>query len=374
MRFGHLVAFLGMVSTVVGCSRHETVVLQPAMHLDAPVAMALPTPVPEIAAKAAAKASAPFATEADLDHFAHVFHVDGRTFVALADAPADTLAAGAPSVLSDRGPMVIRRDVEAKLLPGSIVQEVGRPVRLYGASGAVCEGSLGAVMMIARFEPDPSTRMEWEGQLEDADGNPVPPAPPERVANESWEMAGEDARVLAAELKPRTGDCTNALMARAASAAPLPVVAPSAAPPAVTSAAIEQLRKLDTYQSFADIYREAFPDEANAHWELSAGTPTFAYFTGVHGSAYLWVRAEGGENCSAFHGVLAALWKVEGANTAKPRFTLVFEGASDMAPAAAVDVDGDGTPSLLGVETILRARGGQYETHGLSVPYFGCPC
>jgi len=90
-------------------------------------------------------------------------------------------------------------------LPKTLRAWLGRPVKVLGATGAVCETRLQRFAIRAQVTPDPRTAEHWEGC---ADG---PAMPPETIAQEIWRLsAAAGGRTLIAEF---SAPCKGALIA-----------------------------------------------------------------------------------------------------------------------------------------------------------------
>jgi len=368
MRISFMAVVVGLALGVVGCSKRETVVPVPVGNTTggegAVIVSRAPAPAPE------APSSQDDAASRDLDRFSHVFHHGDRAYVVLAQVTEDSWGRGAPSLVSVESPVVVRRDVDVVALPRALARRSGGSVRLVGASGVVCQGVIGPMSIVGRFEPHFGTRQDWEGKNHDI-GEPDAPLPIEQVASQAWDesVAG---RVLAAEVISTTGDCKRALYARAASLSAPAVIAESPAPPALADKAVEALRRLPSYATVEQNYRQS-SSGGPGRWEIENGSTDVTFFRGKDAS-YVWVSAYGGEACSDFDAHMVALWKVEGAGTPRPTFTLLHEGTDDLLPVGVTDIDGDGSVELLGHERILRRGSDGYATDSLAVPSFDCPC
>jgi len=366
MRLGSALAALLLLASAVGCSKREALVRIPSVEM--PVATS-PAPTPE--APLPAKPPA-MPGEIDPSLFAHVLVENGKTFVVLHTHPdVDRWGRGAPILVSDDAPVVTRREIEPSALPASLLRRSGMPVRLYGPEGAVCTGKLGPLAMISRVEPEYATRQQWKG--EDYDGTPIPPATPETIAEEAWSMA-EGGRSIVAELAEVEGNCKNAQFARAAD---LPAVRPITvkdASAALAARAVEEMRSLAGYADIDDNYQGSGIQEPGVRWEEHNGaSPTVKVFSG-EGGTYVWLDADAGEICSEFRGKLTALWKLEGGTSTGARFVKLYEGVDDFLPSTLVHLDRDGSPSLLGYQSVLRKGPNGFGVRSVTVPYFLCPC
>jgi hypothetical protein len=367
MRISLLAVVVGLALGVVGCSKRETVVPVPVVDTTGGEVAVV---VSRASAPAPGAQAPDEAASLDLDRFSHVFHEGGRTYVVLSQVTEDSWGKGAPALVSADFPVVVRRDVDVAALPGALARRSGRHVRLVGAAGVVCQGVVGPLSIVGRFVPHFGTRSDWEGKNHDI-GEPDAPLSADEIAHEAWNAVG-NARVLAAEIISTTGDCKSALFARAASLPAPAVIAAVPAPPALADKAVLALRRLPSYAAIEQNYRQS-SSGGPGRWEVEDGSTSVTLFRGKNAS-YVWVFAYGGEACSDFDAQMASLWKVEGEGSAEPSFTLVHEGDSDLSPDLATDIDGDGSPELIGHERILRRGHDGYAIDSLDVPSFDCPC
>ncbi len=359
MRLGSALAALLLVLSAVGCSKKEIEPTGPIAREPLPSAP-LPSKSPTTPA------------EPDPDSFAHVLVEGGRTFVVLHGAPEEERwARGAPTLVSDKNPVITRREIEPTALPASLVRRSGRPVRLFGAEGVVCEAKLGPLSMIGRVEPEFSVRQQWDG--EDLEGNPVPPATAEQVAEEAWSMA-EGSRSVVAELVEVRGDCKNALFARARDLAAPQTFTPRDAPASLAARAIQEMHTLSGYAEIDEMYEDSSVKKPGVPWEKHDGaSPSVKVFSG-DGATYVWLDAYAGMSCSDFQGKLMALWKLEGGPGKDAHFVKLYEGADDFSPNTLVHLDRDGSPSLLGFQSILRKVPHGFEVRSVAARFLYCPC
>jgi hypothetical protein len=368
MRISFMAVVVGLALGVVGCSKRDTLVPAPASNTTGGEGAVVVTRAPAPAPKA--PPSQDDVSSLDLDRFSHVFHHGDRAYVVLAQVTQDSWGRGAPSLVSTESPVTVRRDVDVAALPAALARRAGRSVRLIGPSGVVCQGVIGPMSLVGRFEPHFGTRQDWEGKNHDI-GEPDAPLPVAHVATEAWDesVAG---RVLAAEVISTTGDCKRALFARAASLPAPAIIAQQPAPHGLAGKAVDALRRLPSYATIEQNYRQS-SSGGPGRWEVENGSTDVTFFGGKNAS-YVWVSAQGGEVCSDFNAHLVALWKVEGEGTARPTFTLLHEGTEDLLPVGVTDIDGDGSVELIGHERLLRRGSEGHAIDSLAVPSFVCPC
>ncbi|HJZ86643.1 MAG TPA: nuclear transport factor 2 family protein [Polyangia bacterium] len=304
-------------------------------------------------AGAAAGAAAAGAATAR-DRFAFVV-ADG---VVLDSAPRKEWERGPPELLSDGFPMVVARSVDASRLPSALTSWRGRTLRLLSAGGKSCEAAVTGFRLIGRQVPHFGQREQWQGKAK-----PL-------VAAEAWDQSDH---VLVATLAP---GCTGTW----ARAAELPAPALADATPAegaLRAAALRELRRLPAYAAIQKSFREENP---KGTWEQAADSPRVDVLVmRARGKTLVSVSARAGAGCGGFEGELFAVWEATGEK-------LSLRGTADgyLVPAAAVDLDGDGTLEILYRgnwigdflgQGVLRLEAGVYRFgETITVPYHDCPC
>ena len=359
-------AFLALALVAVGCSKPQTPV---QIHEPTSVktdATETPVAVPD-------KPESLPSGQLDPAEFAHVVHDERSTFVVLSTTPdTDHWAKGNAILMSKDSPVIVRRDVDPAQLPKVLTRLTGRTMRLVGAKGEVCQGTLAKPFLLGRVEPHFGERSRWDGE-EDDNGGKTPALSEDRVAEIAWDMVS-DGKLLVAELVETNGDCQDARFARATELAPLPMTAARRPAPALGSQAMTALRKLPAYEAIEKSYLASSQAKPSVPWteSQSAEVTMQEFSTGT--AMYVWVSAFGGELCSDFSGQMNVLWKVSGTNAKKYEFELVYQGDANFSPHMLVKLPGDDAPSLLGQESILRKDTKGYEVEDLHVPYLDCPC
>lgn len=314
------------------------------------------------------------AGQIDSSEFAHVVTEGRSTFVVLsADPQHEQWAQGAPALVSKGSPVVVRREVDQTLLPKAMTRLAGRSMRLVGTAGEVCRGTLAAPVLLSRVEPHFGERGRWSGDDEDENGVKIPAPSDERVAEIAWDMAN-DGKLLVAELVGTTGDCRDALFARAADLPALTPVAARAPSASLTAQAMDAFRKLPAYEAIEKSYRSSSQATPSVSWTESQNADVTMHEFSTGKGTFLWVSAFGGEACSEFSGQMSVLWKVSGTNAKKFEFSVVYEGDAEFSPRMLLQLPGDEAPSLLGRESILRKDTKVYGVQDLHVPFLDCPC
>ena len=297
----------------------------------------------------------------------------GATYVVISAEPEhERWSAGAPSLVSKGNPIIMERSVNESLLPKPLASFKGRSMRVFGGSGEVCRGTLGAPMLIGRVEPHFGERQRWEGE-EDDNGNKSPALSDDRVAELAWDMT-TDGKLLVAELVETIGDCRDARFARAADLPALPTTAARRPAAVLATQAMTAFRALPGYKEIDTSYRSSKQTTASESWTESdnANVTMVEFSTGKE--SYVWVSAFAGEMCSDFSGQMSVLWKVSGTNAKKFEFQVMYHGDAEFNPDTLVQIPGDEGPSLLGGESILRKDTKGYAVEDLHVPFLDCPC
>jgi len=359
-------ALFTLVACAFGCSKPQT-----AVHLHEPAqthTVVVDSP--------SVSDDKPTTTPGQIEpaEFAPVIRQNGSTFVVLSNEPDhERLAKGAPSLVSKGSPVVARRDVDQTLLLKEMKQLVGRSMRLIGAAGEVCRGTLATPILLSRVEPHFGERQHWSGEEEDENGVKIPALSDERVAEIAWDMA-TDGKVLVAELVKTTGDCRDARFARGADLPALATTAARRPSESLTVQAMAALRKLPAYERIEQAYRGSSQSTPSTSWTASPNAAVNMHEFVTDKAMFLWVSASGGEACSDFYGRMSVLWKVSGTNAKKFDFEVLYEGEAEFSPELLVRLPGDDVPSLVGRESILRKDTKVYEFEELHVPFLDCPC
>ncbi len=261
------------------------------------------------------------------------------------------------------------RNVVLKRIPQSLRSWLGRPVRILGASGAVCDTRLQRFLLRAEVNPDPARAEVWEGCSET-------PHPPALIAEEIWRLAKPSGLTLVAELAT---PCKGALLAVDPDLPAPTMRAPQPASAELGERAFAAFRALAGYAVLQARYRSQKPNAEGA-WDDHDARRS-AWSLALPGHALVFVSVEAGARCD-FSGSLSALWEADG-----PALTLLIApealDAHRLTPVAILDLDGSGEPSvLLGPDGNFSARAlltkhaqPSYGYHLLSsIPFFVDPC
>ena len=282
---------------------------------------------------------------------------------ALLDAKPDPAWAEGPITLA--GDNSATRFVPALHLPKALRSWLGRPVKVLGASGAVCETRLQRFVLRARITPDPRTAERWEGCAD-------PPVPADTIAEEIWRLSAVGGRTLIAEFST---PCKGALLAVDPDLPAPAIAAPEPATADVGAAVMAAFRRLPAYAALQARFRAEHPELEGA-WDDRDARRSISKLALPGRPELLFVSVETGSSCAGFAASLSALWQ---GGPDGPSKVLTAIDNRRLTPTAIVDFDGSGGSLLLGpdgplqVRSVLRA--GSYERSFLSdVPYFAEPC
>jgi len=283
---------------------------------------------------------------------------------ALLDAKPNPAWADGPLALA--GNNSVTRSVPVTRLPQTLRGWLGRPVKVLGASGAVCETRLQRFALRAQITPDPRTAEHWEGC---ADG---PPISPETIAQEIWRLSTVGGRQLIAEF---SAPCKGALLAVDPDLPAPAIAAPEPASAEVGAAVMAAFRRLPAYTALQARFRAEHPELEGA-WDDRDARRSISKLALPGRPELLFVSVEAGSGCTGFSASLSALWQ---AGPDGPSKVLTAIDNRKLTPSAIVDFDGSGGSLLLGpdgplhMRSVLRA--GSYQRFFLSdVPYFAEPC
>jgi hypothetical protein len=291
-------------------------------------------------------------------------------FATLSGAPDAAWAEGPPSYAGENTAL---RSVSGARLPKALRAWLGRPVRVLGASGTVCETRLQRFALRARITPDLRTAERWDGCAADT------PQTPDAIAQDIWRLATADGRSLVAEFSV---PCKGAVLATDPGLPAPAIAAPEPAPAELGAAALEAFRKLPSYAQIEARFKLENPSAEGAWEDLQGRRSVWSLKLGER-APLLFVSVEAGSGCASFSASLSALWEV--LDGASPRLSLLtVPTAQDdrrLTPAAVVDLDGRRATLLLGPDglfsarSLLRETGRGYEQTLLSsVPFFAGPC
>ncbi|MEO7033298.1 MAG: hypothetical protein ABI548_05520 [Polyangiaceae bacterium] len=291
----------------------------------------------------------------------------------LSATPQATWATGIPSFL---GHNTAVRSVVMARLPKPLRAWLGRPVRVLGANGAVCETRLQRFSLRAQVTPDPAQAEIWDG-CGDA------PTPSATIAQQIWDLAGNSGRQLVAEF---SAPCQGALLAVDPDLPAPAISAPEPASAELGERAQSEFRKLPAYAEVQARFKTEHPGAEGAWDDHEAKRSVWSLNLPAH-TPLVFVSVEVGSGCTTpptgFSASLSAVWAADGS---APLVLLAVPGALDdrrLTPRAVLDLEADGsTQVLLGPDGQFAARAvlGRSKTAAFakvllsSVPFFIGPC
>lgn len=293
---------------------------------------------------------------------------------ALLDAKPDPAWAEGP--LSSADANSATRGVALARLPKGLRNWLGRPIRVLGASGAVCETRLQRFVIRAQVTPDLATSERWEGCSD------APPAAPMAIAEEVWRVTRKTGRTLVAEF---SAPCKGALLAVDPDLPAPAISAPEPASAELGAQAMAAFRELPEYAKIQARFRSEQP-LATGSWDDHEARRSISTLA-LPGHTPLFVVSEQvGSGCASrgFSASLSALWGGGGAAVA---VTAIDD--RKLTPRAMVDLDGSGSGTILlgpdgpwAVRSVLRPKANadnldvtRFERVFLSsVPFFPGPC
>jgi len=257
-------------------------------------------------------------------------------------------------------------NVAVARLPKALRGWLGRPVRVVGAAGTVCETRLQRFAIRSQITPELATAERWDG-CGDA---PISPA---AIAREIVQLTAFEGRTLVAELAT---PCKGALLAMDPD---LP--APALATPAPASAelgetALAALRKLPSYASTQTRFRTEQPNSEGMWEDHDARRGVWAL--ALPGRKFVFASVTAGTGCSGFSASITAIWQ-EHEGSLELLGELAGLDEKRVSPNALFDLDSGAPKLLLGPDGDYRAvRVFSPETRAArvlsSVPFFAGPC
>ncbi|MBK8258803.1 MAG: nuclear transport factor 2 family protein [Polyangiaceae bacterium] len=236
-------------------------------------------------------------TPPEVTKFAFVIQ-DGEPQIVLDVAPKMAWAEGTPELLADAVPYPTRIGAKLDSLPEVYQKMAGRKMRLYGASGPVCEADLAKPTLLGRVIPHFGEVGRWHGT---GDYQGQKPLSKKEIGRTAWDLAKGGTAIstgvnLVAALTNMKGDCKAGLWATAADE-PVHVVAKAVdAPENLRQKALQALRKLPEYST---IQAES---ETKEPWDKK-GKVEVSHLKHPSGTELLFISANAVEGCAGFQGI-----------------------------------------------------------------------
>jgi hypothetical protein len=293
-------------------------------------------------------------------------------FAILSTAPDPSWTDGEPTFAGNDSALT---GVALSRLPKALRAWLGRPIRVLGERGAVCETRLQRFAIRASITPDLPTAEVWEGCADGAE-----PAAA-TVAAEIWRLSANGGHTLVAEF---SAPCKGALLAVDPDLPQPPIAAPEPAPAELGATALAEFRALPAYAQIQQRFRAEHPADEGAWDDKDARRGVWSLQLPSHAQLVL-ISVEAGTGCASFSASLSALWEVQPHGVTPALHLLSIPSAIDerrLTPQAIVDFGtGEGPALLLGPDGPYAARSllgktrNGYERRLLtSVPFFAGPC
>jgi molybdate transport system substrate-binding protein len=288
---------------------------------------------------------------------AFVVEVDGARY-AILDEDARLAGADAWTPVRGDGPLWSFDAVDAAKAPAEALAWKGKPVRVYGKTGATCDGTLGELVRIAVATPHFGTIQEWDGQ-----GGGAPLAPTARAKA----LAALAPIKLGAKLDaPCDGDWIDLGDGKDGVA-----FAASAPDAALARTIADALHAIPAWKQIQSDYETSYAGKGD--WiDADGGSIEAHVFASPDGKTrYLAAHAHAGTGCGDFEGELTALWLED----ARGALTPVGSPGDVPFPRAITDVDHDGAVELLTDTDVFVPQGGGFASvRHLDLHDYDCPC
>jgi hypothetical protein len=292
-------------------------------------------------------------------------------FAILSTRPEASWAEGAPSFGGDNS---ASSAVALERLPKALRAWLGRPVRVLGESGAVCETRLQRFAIRAQISPDLATAEAWDGCSDEHAQTPV------QIAQDIWQLSAPEGRTLVAEL---SAPCKGALLAVDPDLAAPVIAAPEPASAELGAAALALFRELPAYARLQARFKAGAPGAEGAWEDRAARRGVWSLDLAGH-RPLVFVSVEAGRGCADFSGSLSALWEVRGNGAGTTLGLLAVPSAEDdkrLTPRAVIALGATAVSVLLGPDGAYQSQSllkGSLEGYSqavlTSVPFFAGPC
>ena len=350
--------FLVLVSCLFGCAdlAHEPLRATRDEKVSAPPNE---TPAPPIEA------------HADALELALVVDVAGEPLVVLPGEPDESWSSGEATLVTRGDLYVARREVALDQIPLEVQQRLGEKLALFDDHGRRCTAVVDGLTMIVRADPRMDTRDEWDGK---GSSGATKKATPAEVATDVWSMNGPQ---LMAHVHAIEGTCAGATFARSRLLGEPIVVPATAADPTTMARALAFARTTPTFVDIQAGYaaEPKIPGDPPrpARWDASPYTAKNVVTMRVGQASYTWISIATEGGCGDFNARYGALLREDPAKSGG--FVVVYaapDGVMEQ-PRALVDF-GDGAPTMMFENAVLRAEAGTYRYDSQTVWSMECPC
>lgn len=268
---------------------------------------------------------------------------------------------GAPTLLGDGGPLVLRREV-GQGVHVDAQSYIGRMASLHGPSGLVCRGLVVDVSVQARLFVGDLDMIEAGDDEAESEARQRAAGTPEELARRFRQAGVNGAVDVVGTIEPIWGDCTGAIWARF-DEQPVDAAEAHPAPAALRDLAIDAFRQTGAYREVQERY-EAARDEGMAEtWDMHDGAPEVVIIEHRLGTL-VQVRATTSQGCGEPGGDLGLIFRLEGEKLLELDADIV--GSRPLVGAA--DLDGDGQLELLLSNGWVRRVDGVFEITDSTLP------
>jgi len=293
-------------------------------------------------------------------------------FAVLSTAPDPSWADGVPTLAGNDTALA---GVVLARLPKALRAWLGRPIRVLGERGTVCETRLQRFAIRAAITPDLPTAEVWEGCADGAESAAA------TVAAEIWRLSASSGHTLVAEF---SAPCKGALLAIDPDLPEPPIAAPEPAAAELGATALAEFRTLPAYAQIQQRFRVEHPHADGAWEDRDARRGVWSLKLPSH-AELVFVSVEAGAGCASFSASLSALWEVQPRGVTPELHLLSVPSAIDerrLTPQAIVDFGtSEGPALLLGPDgpyvarsVLGKTRTGYARRVLTTVPFFAGPC
>jgi len=301
------------------------------------------------------------------DDFFFVVHVAGRAYVVLERGIARSLGTGAPEkpFISEKTGTYVVLQATTGLSPSQSAFS-GKPLRVVGRDGAICNGKVAGLKLMAAIVPHFGMVQAWQGTLEP--DHPGPKASEAEIAQSVLDSVWDTDLALVGAIEGCDGEF-----------AVSPARAVRVYSPAAPSAALEsQVRDtLLSSQGFRDAQREfvrAGKDDdsldTKQNWPEAVTTRSFG-----SDATLLSVHAHRGDGCDSYTENLTVLYRQQAG-----RLTELGAARPTPMPSLVVDLDEDQVLELVMGEgeydrdLVRFSQGKPVVLKGVPTSFLDCGC